>query len=74
MATSEPKEGAGSAEVRPRGTLGWREMRIQAVEMDDANSEASDVSDVLRTNQAGQRQRAMGDPSRKHHQLSGDVR
>ena len=30
--------------------------------------------DRLRTDQAGQRQRAMGDPSRKHHQLSGDVR
>ena len=30
--------------------------------------------DRLCTDQAGQRQRAMGDPSRKHHQLSGDVR
>ena len=30
--------------------------------------------DRLRTDQAGQRQGAMVDPSRRHHQLSGDVR
>ena len=30
--------------------------------------------DRLRTDQAGQRQGAMIDPSRRHHQLSGDVR
>ena len=30
--------------------------------------------DRLRTDQAGQRQGAMGDPSRRHRQLSGDVR